>query len=371
MTKKDIVIGNVGIDTITCQGYDMSSADRNKMKNLILSNKVPDDMEPSVSENAIQIKADSLRFRSFISNTDHKEYTSFTVQASDLYGSNIQNMSVSDVHNQLLCVKQRLEKIFGITIWENTITVQKVELNLTTVQKEPFFAFARIFFLAAATEPSLKRFDGYDNTIHGVQPVNSVLLKNDSRGMRFYDKSAQVKNSGIVLDDALLRTELLFYKKKTIESAFKTANFYRWDDQLMERVFQERMKKVQNRIMKYRNEKLLYHPVCMGAKETVPYIIARYYNMGWDGILAQLIGYEKDYHVPCLIDIRDIQDAIQNLVQVGIFRAGTEPYEFQNVWTTCNEIDAARVTFVNQWELFHEYFDKIFNINPVRISIYC
>ena len=357
-----IEVGRTGFDLICCAGFYTNSETINTLRQHMGDEYFPhSETRDLVCTGAVYIKETEFEYRYFWSNLKKTFFTTLKIHAARPDGNNIMNMNVADVWNKIKIAEQKLYSKYGLCVNEDRVEIHSAEINRTFVPIDEVHAYKRVFQLMAVVvlRHSGKKYDVSTEKLTNAFNQQGMLLKRKSYSYRVYDKAAQMKAemAGISFDSPLLRVEITYHDKQTVLTDFKTLDLVDITDEMVETVFCKRMGNIRKDIMEYLNQKQQYRPGFVGRNNTIPNMIANY--RAWGEVLSAISSYEANYGVPCMLDSRDMQTALNNLHAWERIDDGLIQEYYAEYLKIYKSIPEAVTLLDEQRELFKDFFSKV------------
>lgn len=158
------------------------------------------------------------------SNGTPIEYIYLTVTVSNAKGFNLENMTYDEYDQYIACVLEYIESEYGVILLSSYMKIDYLEINSNILLEHDFSKYNRVLrLLMSMFNNHMGKLSTYDD-IPGKKGVKEESYKrgNNSTEIIFYDKTKELKDTGISIDGdiPILRIELKLKNKKKIKSVF-------------------------------------------------------------------------------------------------------------------------------------------------------
>lgn len=241
------------------------------------------------------------------------EYVYLTLTVSHAKGCNLENMSCSEYDNYITRTLDYIQTEYGIILIPESMSIDYMEINCNIFLQNKFPAYSRVFrLLMSLFHNHMGKLDTYDK-ITGSKNAEgeSYTRGNQSTEVIFYNKTQQLKDTGIPLEEnipTILRIELKLKNKKKIKSVFGTCRWKDMDDKKIAEYYHgeiyTQLSKKFDAWSDTRNKELKKLILASRKKST----------KSWHHILMQEIRNKTELNMmPYILDIEQICDAFRQL----------------------------------------------------------
>lgn len=239
----------IGIDMVELYNFSVISIDEKRLRNSIKTNKKKKDCCVKIfnlkdnsegdkgafifnsGESCDGIKIDdnnmfnTLHFTTIETDRGHRvqyDRLKICIGKDDILG-NIQNVTVTELKDNLKAVIQYIKQVYGIELNTNSIKINYLEVNCTFGLDDSFTTYVRTFnLLMSNLNKSYRTYDEkYKITYTSKE---NILLKrrNESCEIRIYDKANSISRQGRVnVLSNVARIEFVMHQGK-IKSEFRS-----------------------------------------------------------------------------------------------------------------------------------------------------
>ncbi len=246
------------------------------------------------------------------------EYIHLTLTVTYARGNNLVPMSYPEYTDHLEKVLMYISDHYGIRLVADDIKINYIEVNTNISLSQAFENYSRALkHLMSFPESSLKKMSTYEEVEKDKSKTTlnpeSYMRGNESIELIMYNKSKQMKDTEMVLDDKeedcppqFLRIEYRLLNSKKIGAEFGTTSWMELNDTIIANWFVEKFQKqVIKRHQKWELQK---------KKELLKLIkFCRDKNSKtWHSLLMQEIRNRAELHgCPYILDIEQVYDAIR------------------------------------------------------------
>lgn len=371
-----VTIGTPGLDVIKLGNF----SNRDEVPSIIqyFRDKNFDSEDVKVYPKTVFVTIEHVTFVFGTNNSTGKPYINAEVKAG-INGKNIQNMGTAEVWNYLTDSVNKLYTMYGIAVkydWK-TITVTMVEMNVTFPINKPFCEYGRIFQLVKLEVMGKKTlFTAEKKNLRGSISQDGLSCPKATVLTRIYNKSEEMKKDGhgIYFDANLMRVEFTLKQNSQIERAFKTTRFAEISDEMIQTAFRNRFNKIIKGIDDRLNEKMTLYSREIGADKTVVDIIVEslWQKRPPEWIISELSLYETMYHVPLILDIKDIRKVLSSLPSWLWPPEHLSDKEYANrILAPYFKQHQSDMTFKIQRMLYDEFKEKGQGLKKYNVTMYC